>query len=87
MKRIVELQTSEGNKVRIVLDNWGSGIDRTMRRWTLGDGHWRCMDSAEIAQESRWEGPRVFGARNPGERLREVRKAIDQAIRGESTDT
>ena len=65
MKRIVKLQTSEGNRVRIVLENWGSGMDRIMRRWTLGDGYWQCMDSGEIAQESRWGGQKVFGARNP----------------------
>src|ERR1700730_9827666 len=52
MKRTVELQTSEGNSVRILLENWGSGLDGTRRRWTLGDGYWQCMDSAEIAQES-----------------------------------
>ena len=65
MKRILKLQTSDGNKVRIILDNWGSGMDQTMRRWTLGDGYWQCMDSAEIAQESRWGRPKVLGARNP----------------------
>jgi hypothetical protein len=65
MKRTVKLQTSEGNRVRIVLENWGSGIDGTMRRWTLGDGYWQCMDSGEIAQEFSSGGPKVFGDRNP----------------------
>ena len=65
MRRTAKLRTSEGNKVSIVLENWGSGMDRAMRRWTWGDGHWRCMDSGEIAQESRWRGSKGFAARNP----------------------
>jgi len=56
MKRTVKLQTSEGNEVRVVLENWGSGLDRIMRRWTFEDGYWQCMDSREIAQESQWGG-------------------------------
>src|SRR5260221_8296718 len=58
MRRTAKLRTSEGNKVSIVLENWGSGMDRAMRRWT-------CMDSGEIAQESRWRGSKGFAARNP----------------------
>jgi hypothetical protein len=65
VKRTVKLQTSEGNNVCIVLENWGSGTDATMRRWTLGDGYWQCMDSGEIAEESGSGGPKVFGDRNP----------------------
>jgi hypothetical protein len=65
MKRTVKLQTSEGDKVRIVLENWGSGTDGTMRRWTLGDGYWQCMDSGEIAEEFGSGGPKVFDDRNP----------------------
>jgi hypothetical protein len=57
-KRAVELQTSEGNKVSIVLENWGSGLDQILRRWTLQESHWQCMDSREIAQESRQDGNR-----------------------------
>ena len=50
-KRTVELETSEGDKVSIVLENWGSGLDQMLRRWTLEDSYWLCKDSAEIAQE------------------------------------
>jgi Flp pilus assembly pilin Flp len=64
MKRTVKLQTSERYRVRIVLENWGSGADGTMRRWTLGDGYWQCMDSGEIAEELGPGGPKVFGDRN-----------------------
>ena len=56
MRRSLTLQTSKGDKVRIVLENWGSGIDGTMRRWTLGDGYWQCMDSGEIAHASKADG-------------------------------
>ena len=31
-------------------------MDRTMRRWTLADGYWHCMDSGDIAQKSRSSG-------------------------------
>ena len=51
-KRTVELQTSDGNIVSIVLENWGSGLDQILRRWTLQERYWQCMDSREIAQES-----------------------------------
>jgi hypothetical protein len=56
MRRTVKLRTNEGNKVSIVLEHWGSGMDRTMRRWTLADACWHCMDSGEIAQKSRSGG-------------------------------
>ena len=64
MRRSVKLRTSGGSKVRIFLENWGSGIDQTRRRWTLEDGYWQCMDSGETAQESGLGGLKVFGARN-----------------------
>jgi Flp pilus assembly pilin Flp len=44
MKRTVKLRTSEGHKVRIVLEDWGSGLDHSMRRWTSEDGLWQCLD-------------------------------------------
>jgi Flp pilus assembly pilin Flp len=64
MKWTVKLLTTEGNKVRIVLENWGSGLDHIFRRWTLRDGCWQCMDSGEIAQEAGLRGLKVSGARN-----------------------
>ena len=65
MKRTLKLQTSDGNKVRIVLDNWGSGWIRQCAAGDLGGRcDWQCMDSAEIAQESCWGRPKVLGARN-----------------------
>jgi hypothetical protein len=65
MKRTVKLRTNEGNKVRIVLENWGSGLDQSMRRWTLEDGFWQCLDSGELAEESGLSGLKIFGAWNP----------------------
>jgi hypothetical protein len=44
-------QITYGNQVSIVLEHWGSGRDQTMRRWTLADGYWQCMDSREIARK------------------------------------
>lgn len=72
MKRIVKLRTSEGSKVRIFLENWGSGMDQTRRRWTLEDGYWQCLDSRETAQESGLGRLKVFGARSPVSQLREL---------------
>jgi hypothetical protein len=51
MKRTVKPGTNEGNKVRIVLENWGSGLDHIMRRWTLEDGLWQCVDSGELGEK------------------------------------
>jgi transposase-like protein len=44
MGRIVRLRTSEGGRVRIVLENWGCGLDHLRRRWVRADGYWECMD-------------------------------------------
>ena len=71
MKRTVKVRTSEGSKVRIFLENWGSGMDQTRRRWILEDGYWQSMDSGETAQESGLGGLKAFGARNPVSQLRE----------------
>lgn len=66
MRRTLKLWTSEGNKVRIVLDNWGSGLDHLMRRWTLEDGRfWLCTDSGELAHKSRSHGLKAAGAKSP----------------------
>jgi hypothetical protein len=62
MRWMVKLRTSEGNKLRILLENWGSGLDHILRRWILRDGWWQCMDSREIAQESGFRRLKIFGA-------------------------
>jgi len=59
MRRAVRLLTSEGELVRILLENWGSGLDHSMRRWTMQDGLWLCVDSVDLAKEA------VFGFRRP----------------------
>lgn len=66
MKRKIKLWTSAGRRLRIVLENWGSGVDNTHRRWTLGDGYWECMDSGEVAQKTRSSGPEALDSGNPG---------------------
>jgi hypothetical protein len=65
MKQIVILQTSDGFTVRITLENWGSGLDHVLRRWTLEDGCWRCMDTGELAEESTLAGLQIFGGKSP----------------------
>jgi hypothetical protein len=57
MKRTLKLRTDGGYDVRIILENWGSGLDRSRRRWILQDSLWQCMDSGDFAEE------RVFGFR------------------------
>jgi Flp pilus assembly pilin Flp len=59
MRRSLKLRTDDGYDVRIILENWGSGLDHSMRRWTLQDGLWQCMDSGDFAEE------RTFGFRRP----------------------
>jgi|SRR5580658_7493357 Flp pilus assembly pilin Flp len=65
MKRTVRLRTSEGHKLRIALDNWGSGLDHTLRRWTLADGYWECMDTGELAEECGLSGLMAFSDWSP----------------------
>jgi len=50
MKKAIKLKTADGQTVRLVLDNWGGGIDRLHRRWTLRPEGWLCVDSGELAQ-------------------------------------
>jgi len=35
MKKIIMLKTAGGQTVKVMLDNWGGGMDRLHRRWTL----------------------------------------------------
>ena len=65
MKRTLKIRTSKGDEVRIVLENWGSGLDHLLRRWTLGDGCWECTDSGEVAEEFGLSGMKINSARNP----------------------
>jgi hypothetical protein len=51
MRRTLKLRTDEGKDFRIILDNWGSGLDQSMRRWILQDGLWQCTDSGALAEE------------------------------------
>jgi hypothetical protein len=48
-----------------VLENWGSGLDDLLRRWTFEDSCWTCVDTGDVAQESGLAGLQVFSGRNP----------------------
>lgn len=50
MKRVIHLKTASGETVRVMLDNWGGGMDRRHRRWTLQPEGWHCVDTGEVAQ-------------------------------------
>ena len=65
MKQTVRLTTTEGLNLRVVLENWGSGLDDTLRRWTFQDGSWQCADTGELAQTSGSPGLQVFSDRHP----------------------
>ncbi len=65
MRRTVRLRTSEGLRVCIALEHWGSGLDDTLRRWTLADGYWECVDTGELAEESGLSGLKIWNAWNP----------------------
>ena len=49
MQRTLKLQTEQGDRIRIVLENWGSGLDEARRRWTMEGGSWLCVDSGQLA--------------------------------------
>ena len=78
MKRTVKVRTSQGDKVRIVLDNWGSGLDHIFRRWTLRDGCWECLDSGEIAQEAGLPGLEASGDQNSAPQSSEPPKGVQR---------
>jgi hypothetical protein len=50
MKKMIKLLTVDGKVVKVMLDNWGAGMDRLHRRWTLQAEGWHCVDNGEIAQ-------------------------------------
>jgi hypothetical protein len=52
MREIVTLKTGNGCRVRIVLDDQGSGLDDILRRWTFENPYWRCMDTGELGEQS-----------------------------------
>jgi len=47
--RSIALIKSSGEKVRVTLNNYGSGVDRLNRRWILDAGCWACVETAETA--------------------------------------
>jgi hypothetical protein len=50
MKKVIKLKTAGGQTVKVMLDNWGGGMDRLHRRWTLQPEGWHCVDNGEVAQ-------------------------------------
>ena len=52
MKEIVTLKTGNGCRLQIVLDQRGSGLDDSLRRWTFENPYWRCMDTGELGEQS-----------------------------------
>jgi hypothetical protein len=77
MEQTVKLRTSEGVRVRIALENWGSGLDHLRRRWVRADGYWECMDTGRRrAQESRSGGTKVFNDPNPAPVADQVRDLL-----------
>jgi hypothetical protein len=50
MKKAIKLKTASGQTVKVMLDNWGSGMDRLHRRWSLHLEGWHCVENGEVAQ-------------------------------------
>jgi hypothetical protein len=50
MKKVIRLITASGQTVKVMLDNWGSGMDGLHRRWLLQPEGWHCVDNGEGAQ-------------------------------------
>ena len=68
MRRVLILESTDGGRIKISLEHWGSGVDLLVRRWVLVDGSWVCVDSGEIAREvgsgwptARKSMPQIFG--------------------------
>ena len=76
MEQTVKLRTSEGVRLRIVHENWGSGLDHLRRRLVLTDGYWECMDTGMRAEESRSGGTKAFSDLNPATVARRVRDLL-----------
>lgn len=47
--RSITLTKATGEKLRLALDNYGSGVDHLNRRWVLDAGSWNCIETGEIA--------------------------------------
>ena len=74
MRQTVKLRTNEGDLVRIVLENWGSGLDHLRRRWVRADGYWECMDTGRRrAEEPRSGGTKAFSDPHPAPVADQVR--------------
>jgi len=65
MQRTLKLQTDQGDRIRIVLENWGSGLDEARRRWTVEGAFWVCVDSGQLAQKAGIAGLKFFGTAAP----------------------
>jgi len=52
MKRYIKLTAQNGNRVRVHLDNSGSGVDSLYRRWVRNHDGWFCVDTGEFAQNA-----------------------------------
>jgi len=65
MQRTLKLQTEQGDPIRIVLENWGSGLDEARRRWTMEGAFWLCVDSGQLAQRAGMAGLKFFDAKTP----------------------
>ncbi len=50
MRKVIKVKTTDGQTVKVMLDTWGGGVDRSHRRWTLQPDGWHCIDTGEIAQ-------------------------------------
>jgi hypothetical protein len=61
MQRTLKLETDQGDRIRIVLENWGSGLDEASRRWTMEGAFWVCVDSGQLAQKAGMAGLKFFG--------------------------
>ena len=46
----IALTKANGEKLKLVLNNYGAGVDRLNRRWILDAGCWNCIETGETAQ-------------------------------------
>ncbi len=49
----ITLKTADGNRMPLVLDHFSAGVDPIFRRWIREPDGWQCVETGEIAHETR----------------------------------
>ena len=53
MKKILSLVDETGKVIAVSMDNWGSGTDKSFRRWVREAEGWRCVETGLLARPAK----------------------------------